>query len=214
MKVVLLHAFPLDERMWDLQLELLADEDVYVPNFYDLGGNSVDGWAEHVLERVDGDLVAVGASLGGYVAFAMARAAPDRIKALLVAGARATADPPERRDAREEMIRVVLDEGIEGWNRDFAPPGPEDRTTNELVRGIEALRDRRDATDVVASFTGPLTVAVGDRDEILPVDEARQIAESAPDARFEVVEGAGHVVNVDAPERFNGIMLELLSRAR
>ena len=55
---------------------------------------------------------------------------------------------------------------------------------------------------------------VGDRDEILPVDEARQIAESATDARFEVVEGAGHVVNVDAPERFNEIMLELLSQAR
>jgi pimeloyl-ACP methyl ester carboxylesterase len=214
MKVVLLHAFPLDERMWDPQLELLADEDVYVPNFYDLGGNSVDGWAEHVLERADGDLLAVGASLGGYVAFAMARAAPDRVKALLAAGARATADPPERRAAREEMIRVVLAEGIEGWNRDFAPPGPADRTIDELVRGIEALRDRRDATDVVASFSGPLTVVVGDRDEILPVDEARQIAESAPDARFEVVEGAGHVVNVDAPERFNGIMLELLSRAR
>ena len=213
MKVVLLHAFPLDEREWEPQLGLLTDQDVYVPNFYDLGGNSVDGWAEHVLERADGELVAVGASLGGYVAFAMARVAPDRIKGLLVAGSRASADPPERRAAREEMIRVVLAEGIEGWNREFAPPGPEDRTTDELVRGIEALRDRRDATDVVASFAGPLTVVVGDRDEILPVDEARQIAESAPDGRFEVVEGAGHVVNVDAPERFNEILRELLRRA-
>jgi len=213
-KFVLLHAFPLDERMWEPQLDALAEEDVYVPSFYDLGGNSVDGWAEHVLERADGDLVAVGASLGGYVAFAMARAAPDRVKALLVAGARATADPPDRRAAREEMIRVVLAEGIEGWNREFSPPGPEDRTTEELVRGIEALRDRRDATDVVASFAGPLTVVVGDRDEILQVDEARQIAESAPDGLFEVVEGAGHVVSVDAPERFNEILRELLSRAR
>ena len=154
MKVVLLHAFPLDERMWEPQLEVLGDEDVYVPNFYDLGGNSVDGWAEHVLERVDGDLVAVGASLGGYVALAMARAAPDRVKSLLLAGARATADPPERRAAREEMIRVVQAEGIEGWNREFSPPGPEDRTTDELVRGIQALRDRRDATDVVAASRG------------------------------------------------------------
>ena len=212
MNVVLLHAFPLDERMWEPQLPAL-DEDVYVPNFYDLGGNSVDGWAEHVLERIDGDLVAVGASLGGYVALAMARAAPDRVKGLLLAGARATADLPERRAAREEMIRVVQAEGIEGWNREFAPPGPGDRTTDELVRGIQALRDRRDGTDVVAGFRGPLTVVVGDRDEILPVDEARQIAESARDASFEVVEGAGHVVSVDAPDRFSEILRAFLNRA-
>jgi pimeloyl-ACP methyl ester carboxylesterase len=212
-KIVLLHAFPLDERMWDTQLDALGDEDVYVPNFYDLGGNSVDGWAEHVLERADGDLVAVGASLGGYVALAMARVSPQRVKALLLAGARATADPPERRAAREEMIRVVQAEGITGWNREFSPPGPEDRTTDELVRGIQALRDRRDATEVVANFAEPLTVVVGDQDEILPADEARQIAESARDASFEVVEGAGHVVSVDAPERFNEILRELLTRA-
>jgi pimeloyl-ACP methyl ester carboxylesterase len=212
-KIVLLHAFPLDERMWKPQLVELADEDVYVPNFYDLGGNSVDGWAEHVLERADGDLVAIGASLGGYVALAMARAAPGRVKALLLAGARATADPPERREARDGMIRVAQAEGIEGWNREFAPPGPDDRTTDELVRGIQALRDRRDATEVVASFSGPLTVVVGGLDEILPVDEARQIAESAPDGTFEIVEGAGHVVSADAPGRFNEILRELLTRA-
>jgi len=155
----------------------------------------------------------VGASLGGYVALAMARIEPDRVKGLLLAGARAAADPPERRAVREEMIRVVQAEGIEGWNREFSPPGPEDRTTDELVRGIQALRDRRDATDVVAGFPGPLTVVVGDQDEILPVDEARQIAESAPDGRFEIVEGAGHVVSLDAPGRFNEILRELLTRA-
>jgi pimeloyl-ACP methyl ester carboxylesterase len=212
-KIVLLHAFPLDERMWEPQLPELASDDVYVPNFYDLGGNSVDGWAEHVLERAEGDLVAVGASLGGYVALAMARTSPERVKALLLAGARATADPPERRAAREEMIRVVQAEGISGWNREFAPPGPEDRTTDELVRGIQALRDRRDATDVVAGFEGPITVVVGDQDEILPVDEARQIAEAAPDGTLEIAEGAGHVVSADAPGRFNEILRGLLTRA-
>jgi pimeloyl-ACP methyl ester carboxylesterase len=81
------------------------------------------------------------------------------------------------------------------------------------VRGIEALRDRPDATEVVASFAGPLMVVVGDQDDILPVDEASQIAESAPNGRFEVVAGAGHVVSVDAPERFNQILLELLQSA-
>jgi len=211
--VVLLHAFPLDERMWEPQLAVLGDEDVVAPNFYGLGGGSVDGWAGRVLEQVDGELVAVGASMGGYVALAMARREPERIRGLLLAGARATPDPPDRRALRGEMIRVVEAEGIEGWNRDFTPPGPPDRSTDELVQGIEALRDRPDATGVVASFAGPLLVVVGDQDDILPVDEARQIAGSAPNGRFEVVEGAGHLVNLDAPERFNQILLELLQSA-
>jgi pimeloyl-ACP methyl ester carboxylesterase len=210
-KVVLLHAFPLDERMWEPQAAALAGHDVVMPNLYDLGGSSIDGWAGRILDEVDGDLVAVGASMGGYVALAMARRAPERIRGLLLAGSRATADPPDRRAVRDEMIRVVREEGIVGWNREFAPPGPPDRETDELVRGIEALRDRPDATDVVASFTGPLVVVVGDQDDILPVDEARQIAESAPNGRLEVVEGAGHVVSADAPDEFNRILLELLS---
>jgi pimeloyl-ACP methyl ester carboxylesterase len=212
MNVVLLHAFPLDERMWEPQLALLSGHDVHAPRFYELEGSSVDGWAAQVLERVEGELVAVGASLGGYVALAMIRAAPERTRGLLLAGARATADPPERRAVRDEMIRVVRAEGIEGWNREFSPPGPEDRTIDELVRGIEALRDRRDATDVVSAYRGPVTIVVGDQDELLPVDEARQIAESAPDARLEIVEGAGHVVSADAPELFNQILSELLRR--
>ena len=212
MRIVLLHAFPLDERMWAPQLEALEGEDVYAPSLYDLAGNSVDGWAEHVLERVAGELVVVGASLGGYVALAMARTSPDRVGGLLLAGSRATADPPERRELRDRMLDVVREEGIEGWNREFSPPGPEDRTTEELVLGIEALRDRRDATEVVTSFEGPLVLVVGDQDDLLPVEEARGIAESAPDGRLEVVEGAGHVVSADAPERFNEILLGLLRR--
>ena len=214
MTVVLLHAFPLDERMWEPQLAALGAQHVVVPNLYDLGGSSIDGWAERVLEEVEGELVVVGASLGGYVALAMARRDSERIRGLLLAGSRATPDPPDRKALRDEMIGVVEKEGIEGWNREFSPPGPSDRMKDELVRGIEALRDRPDATDVVTSFEGPLVVVVGDQDDILPVDEARQIAASAPTGRFEVVEGAGHLVSVDAPERFNQILLELLTAAR
>jgi len=208
--VVLLHAFPLDERMWEPQLTVLADRDVVTPNLYELGGSSIDGWAERILAEAEGELAVVGASLGGYVALAMARREPERIPRLLLAGSRATPDPPDRKALRDKMIRVVEEEGIDGWNRDFSPPGPSDRTTDELVRGIEALRDRPDATDVVSSFEGPLVVVVGDQDDILPVDEARQIAESAPTGRLEVVEGADHLVSVDAPDRFNELLLRWL----
>src|SRR5207253_1080311 len=107
MKVVLIHAFPLDERMWEPQQAVLEGHEVAAPNLYALGGNSVDGWAKRILDEVEGDLVVVGASLGGYVGLATARQEPERVRALLLAGSRASADPPERRAVREDMIQVV-----------------------------------------------------------------------------------------------------------
>jgi pimeloyl-ACP methyl ester carboxylesterase len=213
-KIVLLHAFPLDERMWRPQRPVLEGYDAVAPNLYDLGGNSVDGWAERILEESDDDLIAVGASMGGYVALAMTCAAPERVRALLLAGSRAGPDTPERRAARDDSIRTLREEGIDAWASDAPAPPPAERTVDELVRATEALRDRRDATDVVRAFTGPLALVVGDRDDILSVDEARQIAASAPDGRLYVLEGAGHFSSVERPKRFNEILSGLLEAAR
>ena len=213
MKVFLLHAFPLDERMWAPQREALAGHEVVTPNLYDLGGNSVDAWAERLLAETDGDVVAAGASMGGYVALAMARAAPERVRGLLLAGARAGADTAERRAARDEGIRVLREQGIEAWAPTAPAPPPPERSVDELVRATEALRDRSDASDVVASFGGPLAVVVGDRDDFLPVDEAREIAESAPDGRLYVLEDTGHFSSIERRNRFNEILSELLERA-
>lgn len=213
MKVVLLHAFPLDERMWEPQAEALAGHDVEAVNLYDLGGNSIDGWAERILEQLEGDLAVVGASVGGYVGLAMARQAPERISGLLLAGSRAGADSAERREARNAAIRTVQEEGIEAWAPNAPAPPPPERTVGEVVRTLEALRDRPDATDVVRNFTGPLWIAVGDADPFLPLDEAREIVGAAQNGRLEVFEGTGHFPNRDRPERFNELLREFLQAA-
>jgi pimeloyl-ACP methyl ester carboxylesterase len=212
MKVVLLHAFPLDERMWEPQRDALADYDAETVNLYDLGGNSVEGWGERILERVAGDLAVVGASVGGYVGLAMARSEPERIRGLLLAGSRVGADPPERRAARDEQIRTLREQGIDAWAPAAPAPPPPERTVDELVRTVEALRDRPDASDVARSFQRPLWVAVGENDPFLPVDEAREIVAAAPNGRLEIFEGAGHFTNMDQPQRFNELLREFLSR--
>jgi pimeloyl-ACP methyl ester carboxylesterase len=190
MKVVLLHAYPLDETMWEPKVEALDGHDVVAPNLYALGGNSIDGWARSLLEQVEGPFAAVGASMGGYVALAIARRAPKRVRGLLLAGSRAGPDTPERRRAREEQLRELSDD--------------------RLYRATEALRDRPDASDVVRSFLGPFMLVVGAEDDLLPEPEARRIVASAPQGRLEVVEGAGHIVSRDQPQRFNELLREFL----
>ena len=214
MRVVLLHAFPLDATMWEPQLPALAEHDVERFDLYSLGGNSMEAWAAAILERVDGEFVAVGASMGGYVALELARQAPERVRALVLAGARAGADSEERREIRNAMIEVLREEGLAPFVEaaPFAvPPG---HTGDDFIRALEAMRDRRDSTDVVRSFDGPLLVVVGSEDELVSAEEATEIAAAARNGRAEVVAGAGHIVSQDAPERFNELLLEFLGGLR
>ena len=212
MTVLLLHAFPLDERMWDPQREALRGYDVAAPRLY-ARGRTIDQWADSLLAEVAGPVTAVGASMGGYVALAMARRAPERLRALVLAGSRADADAPERREARNKLIETLRAGGVEAF-RPVAPfPPPDGVAADELIGALEVLRDRPDATETVRRFAGPLLVVAGEHDELLPADEARAIAHAAPDARVEIVPRAGHIVSRDDPARFNRLLLDFLREA-
>jgi pimeloyl-ACP methyl ester carboxylesterase len=212
-KILLLHAMPLDERMWKPQLEALAGQDVEAPNLYDLGGASVDEWADKLLASTEDDVAVIGASMGGYVGLAMARKAPERVGGLLLVGSRVGADTPERQTVRDDQIRTLQDEGIDAWAPSAPAPPPSERTVDELVRAVQALRDRSDSTELARSFRGPLWIAVGDADPFFPVDEAREVVAAAPNGRLEVFEDTGHFPSRDRPERFNELLREFLQAA-
>ena len=217
MTIVLLHAFPLDERMWAPQVEALAGHEVVTPNLYRLG-SSMDEWGDAVLASVDGSLVVAGASMGGYCALAIARRAPERLAGLLLAGARAEADSDERRESRAETIELIRTEGAEGLWEDMRPklftddasPGIVERARqivldqepDDLVRAIEAIRDRADSRAVLASLQVPVAVAVGEHDPFLPVEEA-------PPGQLHIFDGVGHLPSLERPEEFNRLLLEL-----
>jgi pimeloyl-ACP methyl ester carboxylesterase len=204
-KVLLLHGWPVSERVWTPQVSALRDAgyDVYAPHLYGRGG-SIDDWAAYLLRDLDGPLAVVGASMGGYCALAIARRAPERVLGMVLVASRAEADSFDRRRARQEMIAEL---GA-GRRPDLAD---EDADLQHLAIAQEAMRDRLDLSGVAASFGGPLLVCVGDQDELVSVDEARELAEKALDGRLEVFAGAGHFVAVDQPERFNEVLLEFLA---
>jgi pimeloyl-ACP methyl ester carboxylesterase len=206
MRPVLLHAYPLDERMWEPQLEVLRAYEPHAPRLYGRG-SSVDEWALQILDEVDGDVVPVGASMGGYVALSMARQAPERVRAIVLAGSRAAADTPERRRARDETIARLRAEGVPAEAAWGVRP-------EELIEATEALRDRRDATEVVRAFAGPLLVVAGADDDTVPVEEAREVAGLAPRGRLEVLEGAGHLLSIDRADRFDALLLDFLDACR
>jgi pimeloyl-ACP methyl ester carboxylesterase len=219
MKIVLLHALPLDERMWEPQLPALAGHEVHAPKLYDLG-SSTDEWALGILQQVPGRLVAVGASMGGYCAAAIARLAPERLDGIVLVGSRADADPPERRPLREQWIEIARAQGGEGlWEaaaKNFfsagADPGVVERAHSivveqepeGLIRAIEAIRDRPDSTEAVTSGI-PLLVVAGSEDNLIPPEVGRELAVASPNGRAEVL-AAGHLPSMERPDEFNLIL--------
>ena len=216
MTVVLLHAFPLDERMW----EALGRDDAIAPRLYG-PGSTMEEWAAAVLEQVDGPFLACGASMGGYCALVLARLAPERLRGLVLAGARVEADSPERRAGRADTIELIRSKGPSGLWEDMRPKlFPEtapaeavehargialEQDVDDLVRGVEAIRDRPDSGSVVTSLGVPLVMAVGEHDPFISVDEAR-----ASGGRLHVFEGVGHLPAMERPDEFNGLLDSLL----
>jgi pimeloyl-ACP methyl ester carboxylesterase len=200
--------------MWDGQLEALADHDVVAPRLYGRG-RTMDDWADSALGEVDGDAVVVGASMGGYCALALARRARERVRGLLLLGARPDADSEERRAGRGDTIELIRNDGPEALWRSMVPKLFADesaaderllfRDADGLVGAVEAIRDRGDSTEVARGFERPLQFVVGEFDPFVSAEELHEFA-------VREVAGAGHLVNVERPSEFNDIMREFLAR--
>jgi pimeloyl-ACP methyl ester carboxylesterase len=213
-KVLLLHALPLDARMWEPQRDALRDHDVSAPLLYGRGATMND-WAESVAREIDGELAVVGASMGGYCALALAKRVPDRVRGLLLVGSRPNPDSPERRAGRADTIELVRREGAEGlWRfmlpKLFADPAHADpslmyRDPEGLIAALEAIRDREDSTEFVRSFERPVEFVVGEHEQFVTAGELFEFdVREVPDS--------GHLVNIERPDAFNAVLQEFLAR--
>jgi pimeloyl-ACP methyl ester carboxylesterase len=217
LRVVLLHALPLDERMWEPQRDGLHGHELLTPRLYGRG-RTMDDWASSLLGEIPGELVLVGASMGGYCALAMKRRAPERVAGLVLAGSRADADSPERRAGRADTIELIRRDGAPGlWGSmrpklltEDADPALVERTRaialeqdpEQLVAAVEAIRDRADNSDLLAGRT---LAILGDRDPFVAEGEV-------PAGEVHVLPGTGHLVNMERATELNEILEGWLDR--
>ncbi|MEU8056317.1 alpha/beta fold hydrolase [Microbispora bryophytorum] len=239
--VVLLHAFPLSSAMWLAQREGLAPVcRVITPDLRGFGGTmlgddepSVDLMADdvaHLLDQEGVDRAVVGGlSMGGYVAMALCRRHPDRVRGLVLADTKAQADAEPARANRERIAAAVLESGTGILVTESLPPmlGETTRARRGMVlgrvRGLvqaapptavawaqRAMAARPDAFGTLRSLTVPALVVVGDEDELSPLSDAEAMVEAIPQARLAVIEKAGHLSAVEQPEAFNRVVAEFV----
>ncbi len=239
--VCFLHGFPHDRSLWNAQLGALAVPARTVafdlPGFGEstpLASPSVEGFADAVVAGLDtlgiDRAVITGLSMGGYVALALWRRHPSRVRALVLADTRATADGAEGRARRDALIAAAREHGAAAVAEQMAP-GMVGRTTRAQRRdvvaaldammrraplagvlgGLAALRDRPDATPSLGGITVPTLVVCGDEDVLTPPSDARALHFGIPGSRLELLAGAGHVTCVERPAAFNHVLSEFLT---
>ncbi len=173
--------------------------------------------------------VVCGLSMGGYVALAFYRAHPSRVRALALADTRPNADTEDARRTREETARRALAEGmapiadamlpklLSANTRENSPEVVE--RVRKMMLGVKpegaaaALRGmavRRDQTDLLSKIDAPTLVVVGSEDAVTPPSDAEAMHSRIEGSRLVVIEGAGHVSNVERPDEFDRALVEFL----
>ena len=182
-------------------------------------------------------LVLVGLSYGSWIATSFAMRNPQMLEALVLSGGCTGMSEagPEEREAFRLSREVPLNAGQ--TPADFAPavvkvlagPDASEAVRQRLFDSMAAIpaATYRDAllcfTNPLERFdfarlTMPVLMITGEHDRLAPPAEIRGVAgriwdaAPRPDVRFEVLSGAGHVCNVEAPVAYNRPLLDLLGR--
>jgi pimeloyl-ACP methyl ester carboxylesterase len=84
------------------------------------------------------------------------------------------------------------------------------QSTEGIVAGLKALRDRPDAGPGLAHVAAPTVVIVGEHDSVTPPNKAKVLADAIPNARLVSIPEAGHLANLENEAAFNSAMREYL----
>ena len=170
-----------------------------------------------------------GLSMGGFIALAMMRLAPERIDRLALLNTNARSDAPERRAEREKFIALAQAGKIAEINDILTPrylhPSrhkdlafrkiidemAQDTGVDGFVRQQRAIMGRPDSRPVLSAIRCPTLVLVGDADAATPPDMSREIAGGIPGARLVIVTQCGHLSTLEQPQAVNAALTEWLT---
>ena len=238
--VVFLHGFPHNRTLWAPQLGgLMSRARCIAPDLRGFGESQISGpysmgrYADDVIAMLDAlqieRAVIAGLSMGGYIAFEIWRRHRERVRALVLADTRSGADTDEAKAKRRAMIALARAKGS-GAVADAQIGSMVGKTTRErhpdiadaihrmltvapvegVVGALEAMIERPDSTPTLATIDVPTLIIVGDEDALTPPQEARAMHGLIAGSRLEILEGAGHVSNVERPAAFNHVASEFL----
>jgi pimeloyl-ACP methyl ester carboxylesterase len=227
--LVLLPGMMCDARLFAPQItDLSRDHAVMVAPITQ--GERIEEIASGLLDVLPAKFALAGLSMGGIVAMELLRRAPERITRLALMDTNPLAETPQTAAAYEPMIIGAragrLDEVLRGFMKpDYLAPGPQrlavlnqiyemgrDLGPEVLVRQVRALQRRRDQQPTLRRCKVPTLLLCGAHDTLTPLKRHAFMAELIPYARLEVIEAAGHLPTLEAPEAVTHVLRTWLTQ--
>lgn len=234
--VLFIHGFPFHGGQWDEQVDRLPERWRWLaPDLRGFGESQagvgdgpleMDLFADDLAAFLDTQeieqAVVCGISMGGYIALALWRWHPTRIRALVLCNTRAAGDTEEARARRRELSARVEQEGSGAAAEVLLPTLLAERTQYEhpemvqrvraviegtpprtIIQASQGLADRPDSTDLLPTIDVPTLLIAGSEDRLTPPTDLEFLARAIPGARLRMIEGVGHLSNIEAPAAFN-----------
>jgi pimeloyl-ACP methyl ester carboxylesterase len=170
--------------------------------------------------------------MGGYVALAFYKQFPSRVRALVLADTRASADTEEAKQTRAQQAQKALSEGMAGIADAMLPKLLTPETVSKRPEVVKRVRDmmlktkpegaasallgmaeREDQTSLLPAITSPTLILVGAEDAITPVGDSEKMHNAIAGSRLVVIENAGHVSNLERTDEFNQNLVDFLRNA-
>ena len=237
--VILLHAVGIDLTLWTDQIAALRHEfDVIAFDFPGHGlSQPLNGeptfakFTDQLLQLIEtlssGPVHLVGISFGGMIAQMAAIKRPDLIRSLSLLGT-TCAFPDAVRGILRERAQFVRKEGIialapislaRWFAKDFTTDRPDviDRIKKILHRqdaefhaGMWDMISTLDTQGQLMELSLPAIVIVGSEDTSTPIGAAQLLADALHTGLLHVVPDTSHLLNLEAPEIINGLLLDFL----
>lgn len=210
---------------------LICDASIYAPQtaaFADsraVAGyglcDSLPGMAEIVLDQAPERFDLFGHSMGGRVALEVFRKAPERVRRLALVSTGVHPLREGEREAREALKAIGHEQGYEALVDAWLGPmiAEANREDPEIVAPlkqmclaagqetfdaqIDALLARPEQESLLRQIDCPVLVMTGSEDTWSGPAQHQAIAEAIADSELVIVEGAGHMIQLEAPEAVN-----------
>lgn len=225
MTLLLIPGFMADATLWDAMTDDLAPFGPVVAT--DLSrGEDIETMAEAILSDAPGTFVAVGFSMGGYVARELARIAPERVTALILIATSARGDTEELIRQRRSALKAAP-KAFKGLSRPAIVSSLHpDLATDEAM--IARIRDmglrlggevfhrqsamaRAGDLDRLDEIRQPTLIVAADADRLRGADEAEELHRGIAGSTLVHIADSGHMIPLERPAALAKVMSEWLS---